>query len=156
MKPRKSKTLLSIVCITALIFASLMGCESKRETGAVAGAGAGAVIGANVGEGGWGGAALGAVIGGLAGYAIGDYMEKRDKQQVASTLETTPTGTTNTWVNPDTNTQFAATPTDTRETSKGVYRDVTIKVDKDNDGVYEETTQATAYRQPDGSWTFQE
>lgn len=156
MSIEKSTTVLSLVCIFALMMAPLAGCESKRETGAVVGAGAGAVIGANVGKGGWGGAALGALIGGLAGYAVGDYMEERDERQVANTLENTPTGTTNSWTNPDTGNSFAATPTDTRETGQGVYRDVTIKVDKDNDGEFEETTRATAYRQPDGTWTFQE
>jgi surface antigen len=138
------------------MFASLTGCESKRGTGAAVGAGAGAAVGAAVDRGGLGGIMLGALVGGLAGYVVGDYMEKQDEKKLHSTLENQPTGTTNSWQNPDTGNQFSATPTDTRETEDGVYRDVTIKVDKDNDGVYEETSKATAYRQPDGTWTFVE
>jgi surface antigen len=143
-----------MLCIAALLVVSLAGCESKRTSGAAIGAGTGAAVGAIIDKGGWGGVLLGALVGGLAGYAVGDYMERQDEQKLHSTLETQPTGSTNTWRNPDTGNSFAATSTNTRETEKGVYRDVTIKVDSNNDGVYDETTQATAYRQPDGTWTF--
>jgi surface antigen len=148
--------ILSMALIGALLAASLMGCESKRGSGTAIGAGAGAAVGAVIDKGGVGGVLLGALIGGLAGYVVGDYMERQDEERLHSTLESQPTGSTSTWRNPDTGNSFAATPTDTRETDDGVYRDVTIKVDSDNDGQYEETTRATAYRQPDGTWTFVE
>jgi surface antigen len=156
MRTRKAQAVLSIVCILALSIASLAGCQSKRETGAAVGAGAGAVIGANVGEGGWTGAAIGAVIGGLAGYVVGDYMERRDRQQVAQTLEHQPSGTTTQWKNPDTGVKWQATPDQAYKQQGEIYRDVDLKADVDGDGAYEKQSEVTAYRRSDGKWEFVE
>jgi len=159
---RAWNTAVSWVLVGVLVLGSLgalAGCESmgKRETGAAVGAGSGAVLGGIVGgENRALGAGVGLVLGALAGYAIGDYMQNKDQQEVATTLETTPSGQTSSWVNPDTNTQWSATPQQAYQQNGQVYRDVRIAADTNNDGQYDEFTTATATRRDDGTWEFVE
>lgn len=78
---RVAATMIVVVLSLSLLAA---GCESKRQTGALAGAGAGALVGALVTGGGTGskigGALIGAGIGALGGYVIGNEMDRKDAQ----------------------------------------------------------------------------
>ena len=96
----------------------------------------------------------GALLGGLAGGAIGNRMDAADKQQQAQAaqkaFDTTPSGQTVPWRNPDTGNNGAVTPTRTYQTASGQYcREFqqTITVGGENHNAY-----GTACRQPDGSW----
>jgi surface antigen len=78
-------------------------------------------------------------------------MDKYDESQVSNALETTPSGYSSTWVNPDTRTRYEAIPEPPRQYRDGrVERDVTVRMQMAN-GKHE-TVYAKAYRQPDGSW----
>jgi len=83
--------------------------ESKSDFGAFMGAALGGVIGKQIDDGA-GGIVAGAVLGGLLGYQIGKYMDERDKERLAKTLEQTPTGQTETWTN-ERGRHFEVTPT---------------------------------------------
>ncbi len=114
---------------TGLLLFTLMGCGSKRKTGAVIGATTGAVAGEAVDDEGEEGAIIGAIAGGIAGYAIGDYMEASDQQQMVKTLKETPPGETRTWENRDTGRSFAMTPGRSYRTeSERLCRDFTMKM----------------------------
>jgi len=96
----------------------------------------------------------GALLGGLAGGAIGNRMDAADKQQQAQAaqraFETTPSGQSVAWRNPDTGNNGAVTPTRTYQTASGQYcREFqqTITVGGEKQQAY-----GTTCRQPDGSW----
>ncbi len=91
----------------------LSGCGSygeKAEFGALLGGAAGALVGSQVDDGA-GGVVIGAVLGGFFGYQLGQYMDQRDKQRLAKSLEQTPTGETDSWTNKDSGKEFEVTPT---------------------------------------------
>lgn len=144
----------ALVLVLALLGAGLgLGCESKRETGALVGGASGAAVGGQFGGGPEDrvlGAGIGLVLGALAGYAIGDYMEAQDRRQVSRTLENTPSGRTTAWTNPDTGTRWNATPQPAYREDKTIYRDVRLKADTDGDGRFDETVDAKAKRTKDG------
>jgi surface antigen len=96
----------------------------------------------------------GALLGGLAGGAIGNRMDAADRQQQAQAaqkaFETTPSGQSVPWRNPDTGNNGLVTPVRTYQSSNGQYcREFqqTITVGGENHNAY-----GTACRQPDGSW----
>lgn len=135
-----------LVMLSALVLA-LAGCATKEGTGTAVGAGAGAVIGSQVGDNEGVGALIGAVAGGLLGREVGQWMDQRDRQQVAETLEEEPTGETTAWVNPDTGRRFQITPTATFERDGQPCR----RFSMDIEGKAEDIT-GTACRTQDGSW----
>lgn len=112
----------------------------------------GAVIGSQLGSGKGkavaviGGGLLGAVIGG----AIGDNMDRSDHARTQTVLESTPTGRSVEWTNPDSGATYTVTPTKTYDGGAGApCRDYTTWVFIDG---YEEQATGTACRQPDGTW----
>jgi len=120
--------------------------------GTILGAIFGAATGTQVGKGRGrtvailGGAVLGAVLGG----EIGRSMEKSDRARTQRVLETTPTGQSTIWQNPDTGSRYKVVPTNTYKTDGNVdCRDFTTWAVIDG---YEEEVQGTACRQSDGSW----
>lgn len=145
------KTALSLVLMLSL----LAGCQTTRaQNAATLGTLAGATLGALTFKNKISGAAIGAGAGMLVGYIAGNEMEKYDsydRGRISDTLETTPSGYTSQWVNPDTRTRYQAIPEPPREMRDGrVERDVTLKA-RMADGSMQ-TVYAKAYRQPDGSW----
>jgi len=142
----------------ALVAFVVSGCQTmvdnpKATGGAALGAAGGGLIGAAAG-GGAAGIVGGVLLGGLLGGAIGNALDQRDKQMAyqaqQAALESTRTGETGTWRNPDTGHYGSYTPTKTYETSSGQYcREYQEKVVIDG-----KTSSAygTACRQPDGSW----
>jgi surface antigen len=148
MKTTLMKSAISLVLMLSL----LAGCQTTQAQNA-AGIGtlAGATLGALTFKNKVSGAAIGAGVGMLAGYIVGNEMEKADRAQLSNTLETTPSGYSTEWVNPDTRTRYEAIPEPPREYNDGrVERDVTIRAQM-ADGSHQ-TVYAKAYRQPDGSW----
>lgn len=141
----------TFIALTLTVFI-LAGCQTtKAQNSAMLGTLAGATIGALTFKNKNSGAAIGGGAGMLVGYIIGNEMEKYDQQQVASVLESTPSGQTSTWTNPDTHTRYEATPEPPRRYDNGrIERDVTLRARMPN-GDYE-TVYAKAYRQPDGTW----
>jgi len=96
----------------------------------------------------------GALLGGLAGAAIGDRMDAADKSQQAQAaqkaFETTPSGQSVAWRNPDSGNSGAVTPLRTYQAPGGQYcreYQQTITV-----GGQKQEAYGTTCRQPDGSW----
>ncbi len=87
------------VCVTAMSLALLVGsgCETKKQSGALAGAGVGALIG-QVAGGSTQATLVGAAVGTGVGYVIGNEMDKKDakSRQTVQEGETKPLANT-TW-----------------------------------------------------------
>jgi surface antigen len=143
------------ILITSMFFliAILAGCATgpKEEVGMVIGGVVGGVLGHQVADGRVRTAAtiLGAVAGGAIGASIGRTMDDVDRMKMAATLETTRTGVSTTWRNPDTGYDYRMTPTRTYETARGPCREYTMDA---MIGGRTEQVYGTACRQPDGSW----
>lgn len=142
------KKIIPVIMIMALLSASA--CANKAQTGAATGTAVGATIGALTFGNKVEGALIGAGAGLLLGYVIGNEWDKHDAKQVNNTLESTPSGQTTSWQNPDTGRYYQATPQPAYEQDNRTYRDVAITT-TGPDGK-KETVYAKAYRNPDGSW----
>jgi surface antigen len=152
--------LILAVCL-ALFFTA--GCATRAQTGAVIGGAAGAMAGSAWGTGpgrghmGWGGPrggnlatiVIGAAIGGAIGAIIGREMDQQDRLKTAQVLEYNRTGEASTWVNPDKQTAYTVTPTQTHETAQGPCREFRTQA---NIGGKVREVYGTACRQADGSW----
>lgn len=126
---------------------------TKTAIGGLGGAVAGGLVGKAVG-GHTRGAIAGALIGGLLGGAIGNVLDQRDRDLALRTahqsLESTPTGQSGEWQNPDNGHAGSFTPTRTYQEPSGRYcreyqQEVVIGGEK-------QRSYGTACRQPDGNW----
>ena len=142
---------------TARIFALVLTLSlltACQTTQGMNGAGLGGLLGATVGaltfKNKISGAAIGAGVGTLAGYMVGNEMDKADQAYVSNVLETAPSGRTVAWSNPDSQSYYQATPHPPRYDGGRVERDVTLETVMPDGRV--QTVYARAYRQPDGSW----
>jgi surface antigen len=136
-----------------LACATAEGGTSKTAIGAVGGAVAGGILGEVIGGHG-GDIVAGAVVGGLVGAFAGNILDQRDRQIANETaqrsLETTPSGHSSGWQNPDTGNSGSFTPTRTYQQADGTYcREFTQEI-----VVAGKREQAfgTACRQADGTW----
>lgn len=147
----KTNILRTAIALMLSVFV-LAGCQTtKAQNAATLGTLAGATVGALTFKNKISGAAIGAGAGMLVGYIVGNEMDKTDQRQVASTLETVPSGRTVQWTNPDTRTTYQAIPEPARQHSDGrIERDVTLRMQMADGST--QTVYAKAYRQPDGSW----
>jgi len=145
------KTKLSIVFGLATLLL-LTGCNpSKQDIGTVIGAGSGAFIGSQIG-GGTGqlaAVAIGTLLGGYLGSSIGQNMDELDQYKTHQVLESSPTGSTVAWNNPDSEIDYNVTPTRTYESASGPCRDYTTEAVIDGRA---EIVHGTACRGNDGSW----
>lgn len=138
--------------ITSLI---LSGCNEVRQedTGRVVGGILGGVLGSNVGKGKGRTAAIiaGTIAGAMIGGSIGRNMDENDQQRAEQTLETSPTGKTVAWRNPDSGSSYEVTPTRTfySHHDGAPCRDYTTEAWIDGQ---KETVSGTACRQADGTW----
>ena len=124
---------------------------TKQDVGTVVGAGSGAFIGSQIG-GGTGQlatVAIGALLGGYLGGSIGKGMDELDRYKTQETLETTLTGNTVAWNNPDTDINYHITPTNTYVSASGPCRDYTTEAVIEGRA---EIVHGTACRSSDGSW----
>jgi surface antigen len=145
-----------ILVPTILMAFLLMGCETagtKTAVGGLGGAAAGGLLGAALG-GGSTGIAAGTILGGLIGGAIGNRMDAADRDRAntaaAQALESSPSGQSVAWRNPDSGNAGAVTPVRTYQTSAGQYcREYTQTITV---GGEKHQSYGTACRQPDGTW----
>jgi surface antigen len=111
------KTVIAVL-ITSL---GVTGCASlsNQDTGTLAGGAIGGLIGSRFGGGAGQLVATGAgvMIGAYLGGRIGKYMDAQDRSQMQRALETSKTGQTVAWKNPDSGNRYAVRPT------KTYYRD---------------------------------
>jgi surface antigen len=162
---RKAGVLLLLLALAVSGCASDSGSSSQSQTsqwlsdhektliGGLGGAAAGGLIGAAF-HAGPAGVIGGALLGGLVGAAVGDRMDAADKRQQAQAaqkaLETTPSGKSVAWRNPDTGNNGTVMPVRTYRSTSGQYcreYQQTITVGGQTHQAY-----GTACRQPDGSW----
>ena len=154
------KTTSIAIALGAMI--SLSACATnqgeKQTLGTLSGAGLGGLAGSQIGSGSGQLAAVGVgvLLGGLLGNEIGKSLDKADQTYLSNnaqnTLESGPTGSSSSWVNPDSGNSGSLTPTNTYATSSGQpcreYHS-TVTIDGQTEDVY-----GTACREPDGSWRF--
>jgi surface antigen len=145
------RTTIPIALTAALVLAACENPPTKQQVGAVSGAVIGGVVGSTIGGGTGRTVAIvaGTVAGGLLGSHIGKRMDEADRIKAAQSLESTRTGETSTWRNPDTGDQYAMTPTKTYNSINGPCRDFTMNATVEGKP---EQVEGTACRQPDGSW----
>jgi len=123
-----------VLILTAMLLAGCTAQQKHTVGGAALGGIGGGVIGAQIGKGTGqtaaiiGGTLLGAALGGYVGSYL-DRMDEMDRRNLNQTLETKPTGATSQWRNPDTQTAYAVTPTQTYQKETGRYcREYTTEV----------------------------
>jgi surface antigen len=141
---------------TILMAFLLMGCEStgpKTAVGGLGGAAAGGLLAAALGGKGPG-IAAGAILGGLIGGAIGDRLDAADRAQASAAasqaLESTPSGQSVAWRNPDSGHSGVVTPVRTYQSATGQpCREYTQTITV---GGERQQSYGTACRQRDGSW----
>ena len=128
----------------------------KQSLGTLLGAVAGGVAGAQVGKGRGKVVAtgVGAVLGALIGSEIGRSLDRADQlalqHTTQETLETAPSGTMNTWHNPDSGNRGTITAEPAYRQSDGTpCREFTQTV---TIGGRTQEAYGTACRQADGSW----
>jgi len=145
------KTKISIVVSLATLLL-LTGCNpTKQDIGTIVGAGSGAFIGSQIG-GGTGqlaAVAIGTLLGGYLGSSIGKNMDELDQYKTQQALESSPTGSTVAWNNPDSDIDYSVTPTKTYESAAGPCRDYTTEAVIEGKA---EIVHGTACRENDGSW----
>ncbi len=126
----------------------------KRDAGTLLGAAAGGLLGSQFG-GGTGKLAMtafGALTGAFIGGNIGKTMDDVDRLKTSHALETSPTGQSVAWVNPDTGVKYRVTPTHTHskaKTNERICRDYVTEAWIDGK---KESVHGTACRKADGSW----
>jgi hypothetical protein len=86
-----------VVAVIVMLLVLSSGCETKKQTGALAGAGVGALLGQAIG-GNTAGTLIGAGVGTGVGYLIGNEMDKKDakSRETVTAQETAPLANT-TW-----------------------------------------------------------
>jgi surface antigen len=154
------RPVIQCVAVLLLIVIAVSGCATIEENPktAIGGLGGAAVGGLIAAAAGGGGAAIaGAVIGGaLLGGLVGNMLDQRDKRLQAEAaqraLESTPSGKSVAWNNPDSGHSGTITPVKTYQSGGAYCREYqqTVTIDGKQEKAY-----GTACRQPDGSWKVQ-
>ena len=130
----------------------------KADIGALAGGIGGAFAGSNLGKGSGKtlGIAAGTLLGAFIGHEVGTSLDRADMLYMQRTaqrsFESTPTGKTMAWQNPDSGNQGTITPTRTYQVGGQYCREFnqTMTV-----GGQTEKGFGQACRRPDGSWEIQ-
>ncbi len=151
-----------LVCV-AMVVALVSGCAQndrgqKQTIGTVLGAATGALVGAQFGKGKGQlvGVAVGTLVGAFVGSEIGKSLDNADKQAMERTnqhaLETSRSGTTSTWRNPDSGHSGSITPEPGFVDDSGLNcREYTQTITVDG---RTETAVGTACRNADGTWSI--
>ncbi|MCG6892523.1 MAG: glycine zipper 2TM domain-containing protein [Desulfobacteraceae bacterium] len=145
------KKLFGLVLIGMFLLSCANTGMNKGQTGAIGGAAAGALIGQAVGRD-TTATLIGAAAGGLLGYIVGNEMDKADRQRLSHTYESTPSGQTSSWVNPDTGNRYTVTPQPAYTQNQRVCREAEIIAVIDGK---QEKTYTTACRDANGDWVLQ-
>jgi surface antigen len=150
------RSILRAVAVGTLLV--LVGCAQvsqnpKTTLGALGGAAVGGLI-AGAAGGSSAGIAAGVIGGGLLGGLVGNLLDDRDRRLAAEAshqaLETTPSGRSVAWNNPDNGHAGTVTPVHTYQAPSGAYcreYETTITIEGRQERGY-----GRACRQPDGSW----
>jgi len=142
--------------LLALAMAACQQGGEKQTLGTLLGAVGGAVAGSQIGKGRGTlvAVAAGTLLGGFLGSEIGKSLDRADRLAMERTtqrgLESTPSGNTVSWRNPDSGHSGTVTPQPSYQNASGQYcreYEQSITVDGKT-----ETAYGTACRQPDGSW----
>lgn len=144
----------------ALVGAMALGltaCETaptQQQTGAAIGGILGGMLGKEMAGSNNRTAAIiaGTLVGAAIGGAIGRSMDETDRLRLESTLERTPDYQTSTWRNPNTGTQYQATPIKTYQQSGLDCREYRMNAVIDGRN---ETVLGTACRDSRGNWINQ-
>lgn len=151
-----SKTM--ILALAAIL--SLAACETdsgpKQTGGALIGAIVGGLLGSKIGGGSGqlAATAAGTLLGGYLGSETGRSLDRADRvyaeRAAQQSLESKPSGSASTWVNPDTGHSGTITPTNTYRSADGLHcRDYQQTVTIEGRS---ETVHGTACREKDGAW----
>lgn len=145
-----------LLAFTLLIVACESGRGPKETGGALVGAVVGGLLGSKIGGGSGQLAttAVGTLFGAYLGSQAGQSLDRADRvyaeRAAQKGLESKRSGTSSTWVNPDTGHAGAVKPLNTYRSADGLHcRDYeqTITVDG-----HAEIARGTACREADGSW----
>ena len=146
------KVIQIVTVLLSLFLLSSCMMANKGQMGAAGGAAGGAIIGQAIGSN-TEATLLGAAIGGMLGYVIGNEMDKYDRQMLNNVYESTPSGQTETWVNPDHGNQYQVTPQQSYTGPQNQHcRKAEILAIIDG---RTERTYTTACRDMNGQWQLQ-
>lgn len=144
--------------VLILLSCMLISSCTKQGGGAAIGAIAGGLLGSQFGggEGKMVTAGIGAIAGGLIGSSIGKSLDEHDKmmaeRSTQKALESSPSGRSVAWNNPDSGHRGSVTPTKTYQNRTGDYcREYTQTVVI---GGEEQKAYGKACRKPDGHWVI--
>lgn len=141
-----------LVSVLGFLAFEMAGCTPGNNTmgstaaGAVAG---GLLAHAAFGNSGAAGVIGGALLGGIIGDQVGQYMDRRDEENMQRAVSTVPVGQQAQWTNSK-GTQYTVTPVKNYESSNNQYcreYQTTVTVNGQSQKAY-----GKACRQPDGSW----
>ncbi len=123
----------------------------KEQAGMVMGGVLGGALGSQIGggEGRTAAIILGTIAGAAIGGSVGKSMADVDRLKTVEALESTKTGNSARWKNPDSGNEYVVMPERTYNTSSGPCRDYVINAVVSGK---KEKINGTACRQPDGSW----
>lgn len=126
---------------------------SKGQQGVVGGAAAGALIGQMIGHN-TEATLIGMAVGTMLGYIVGNEMDKYDRQELNHVYERGVSGSTTSWINPDSGNRYSVTPQPAFSNPQGnePCRKAEIKAIIDG---REESTYTTACRDANGQWQLQ-
>ena len=152
----KSRRFAMIVALPLIVAACANAGGQKQIGGGLLGAGLGALAGSQIGSGRGQLAALaiGTLAGAFLGSEAGKSLDRADQnfaqQTMQRSLETTRSGITSNWANPDSGHSGTVTPTRTFQTADGRY----CREFQGSVTIAGKTEQAygNACRRPDGSW----
>ena len=144
------------IFIALIASLALTGCASmnNEDSGVLAGGVLGGLLGSQFG-GGSGqvvAAGAGALLGAYLGGKIGKSMDKQDRVQVQRVLETSKTGQTVRWKNPDNGNRYAVKPTKTYYQHQSACRKFTTTAIIDGK---KKIVHGKACRDPKGRWQMQ-
>lgn len=143
----------AILIIAGFFLASCAGTNmNKGQQGALGGAAGGALVGQIIGHN-TESTLIGAAVGTMLGYIVGNEMDKYDRQQLNHVYERGVSGSTASWVNPDTGYQYRVTPQPAYTTPDNrVCRKA--EIDAIING-RQQKTYTTACRDRNGRWQLQ-
>ena len=154
MFPYQVLTSFSVCALLAAGCTTTPTATQKEQAGMVLGGVLGGALGSQVGggEGRTAAIILGTIAGAAIGGSVGKSMADTDRLKTAEALESTRTGNTAAWKNPDSGNEYTVVPSRTYKTASGPCRDYTINAVVSGK---KEKINGTACRQSDGSWQTQ-
>ena len=150
------QSLRTALCMTGLL--CIASCTqqpaSNQQVGTIAGGVVGGILGAQFGKGDGqvAAAAAGAIVGGMIGGSVGESMDEVNRAKMAQVLETSKTNQAQTWVDPDTHTEYTVKPTKTLYKANTVCRNYTMSVVIDGKL---QTASGVACKDAQGNWQIQ-